>query len=69
MLTGGWVAAMAAGHSGGCWDDYSASNTIYIIVVPMTLTLSVTVTNTSSRELSHSNEPLRTFELSEHTDK
>ena len=42
VLTGGWVAAMAAGHSGGCWDDYSASTTIYIIVIPMTLTLSVT---------------------------
>ena len=43
VLTIFWVTGMMmTGSEGECWDDYSDSSTIYIIVTPMILALTVT---------------------------
>ena len=45
VLTSCWVTGMVMSGSvveeGECWDDYSDSATIYIIVIPMILALMV----------------------------
>ena len=49
VLTIFWVTGMMmTGSEGECWDDYSDSSTIYIIVTPMILAL--TVTNQKKRD-------------------